>query len=316
MAALHRDDDLRLGVRRRQRAGAHQLARRDLQSRVHRQSDPGLDHRPRDLPRLEREAAPAGRHGAVPLRPPEPTVWLWVSEGHHRLLRRPRHRARAAIVDPEQFLRRHRREDRRRWPRSRRRRSRTRRSPPGSTRPTAASTSTIQKGSLAGFMLDIMIRDASDNRRSLDDVMRELYRSTYKAPDAGSPGAQWWQRGHRRRPAGGASPISPPGTWTAASRIRGRRSCRWPGLRTVSDTIREPRLGLAAARDSGGGVLVTGRPAGQRGRSGRRKHRRRPARARRHPHHRPGLRPQVPRALRQGQRPGRSRSRSNGTRRP
>ena len=36
------------------------------------------------------------------------------------------------------------------------------------------------KGSLAGFMLDIMIRDASDNKRSLDLVMRELYASTYK----------------------------------------------------------------------------------------------------------------------------------------
>ena len=29
------------------------------------------------------------------------------------------------------------------------------------------------------------------------------------------------------------------------------------GLRTVSDTVREPRLGLAAARDSAGAVLVT-----------------------------------------------------------
>ena len=29
-------------------------------------------------------------------------------------------------------------------------------------------------------MLDVLIRDASDNRRSLDDVMRELYRSAYK----------------------------------------------------------------------------------------------------------------------------------------
>src|SRR5918995_186875 len=35
------------------------------------------------------------------------------------------------------------------------------------------------KGSLAGFMLDILIRDASDNRRSLDDLMREVYRASY-----------------------------------------------------------------------------------------------------------------------------------------
>jgi len=36
------------------------------------------------------------------------------------------------------------------------------------------------KGSLAGLLLDILIRDASDNRRSLDHVMRALYDSTYK----------------------------------------------------------------------------------------------------------------------------------------
>ena len=33
------------------------------------------------------------------------------------------------------------------------------------------------KGSLAGLMLDILIRDASDNKHSLDDVMRGLYRA-------------------------------------------------------------------------------------------------------------------------------------------
>ena len=36
------------------------------------------------------------------------------------------------------------------------------------------------KGSLAGLMLDIAIRDASDNHASLDTVLRELYASTYK----------------------------------------------------------------------------------------------------------------------------------------
>ena len=41
-------------------------------------------------------------------------------------------------------------------------------------------------------MLDIMIRDASDNQQSLDDVMRELYRSTYKA-GRGFTGADWWR---------------------------------------------------------------------------------------------------------------------------
>ena len=37
------------------------------------------------------------------------------------------------------------------------------------------------KGSLAGLLLDIMIRDASDNAQSLDDVMRGLYQSDVQA---------------------------------------------------------------------------------------------------------------------------------------
>src|SRR5712691_5179160 len=36
------------------------------------------------------------------------------------------------------------------------------------------------KGGLTGFLLDIMIRDASDNHMSLDNVMRRLYEATYK----------------------------------------------------------------------------------------------------------------------------------------
>ncbi len=46
-------------------------------------------------------------------------------------------------------------------------------------------------GQLAGFLLDIMIRDASDNRHSLDDVMRELYETTWKRGTGFTP-AQWW----------------------------------------------------------------------------------------------------------------------------
>lgn len=47
------------------------------------------------------------------------------------------------------------------------------------------------KGSVAGLLLDIMIRDASDNRRSLDTVMRELYETTYKR-GRGFTNADWW----------------------------------------------------------------------------------------------------------------------------
>ena len=58
------------------------------------------------------------------------------------------------------------------------------------------------KGSLAGFMLDVLIRDGSDNRRSLDDVMRELYRTAYKK-GRGFTAADWWPAVSRA--AGGRS---------------------------------------------------------------------------------------------------------------
>src|SRR3954466_3642759 len=47
------------------------------------------------------------------------------------------------------------------------------------------------KGGLIGFLLDISIRDASDNRSSLDDVMRRLYLTTYKR-GRGFTGNEWW----------------------------------------------------------------------------------------------------------------------------
>jgi len=110
------------------------------------------------------------------------------------------------------------------------------------------------KGSLAGFALDIMIRDASDNRRSLDDVMRELYRTTYKA-GRGFTGADWW--GAVSRAAGGRSFAE-----FAAKYVDGRDPYPWAqllplaGLRVASDTIREARLGLAAGQDSAGSVVI------------------------------------------------------------
>src|SRR3954462_6719322 len=47
------------------------------------------------------------------------------------------------------------------------------------------------KGGLIGFLLDISIRDASDNRNSLDDVMRRLYVGTYRR-GTGFTGDEWW----------------------------------------------------------------------------------------------------------------------------
>jgi predicted metalloprotease with PDZ domain len=110
------------------------------------------------------------------------------------------------------------------------------------------------KGSLAGFALDVLIRDGSDNRRSLDDVMRELYRSAYKK-GRGFTAADWWPAVSRA--AGGRS-----FTEFNARYIDGRDPFPWSdvlpraGLRQVSDTVREPRIGLATAQDSAGAIVV------------------------------------------------------------
>ncbi|HTC23741.1 MAG TPA: PDZ domain-containing protein [Gemmatimonadales bacterium] len=110
------------------------------------------------------------------------------------------------------------------------------------------------KGSLAGLLLDISIRDATDNRRSLDDVMRELYRTTYKA-GRGFTGTDWW--GTVSRASGGKS-----FTDFNARYVDGRDPYPYDavlalaGFRLAADTIREPRLGLGGAADSAG-VRIT-----------------------------------------------------------
>jgi predicted metalloprotease with PDZ domain len=106
------------------------------------------------------------------------------------------------------------------------------------------------KGSLAGLALDIMIRDASDNRASLDHVMRELYASTYKA-GRGFTGDEWWAAVSKA--AGGASFRDFNDKY-----VDGREPFAWnqwlprAGWRLVTDTLREPRLGVSLAPDSAG----------------------------------------------------------------
>jgi predicted metalloprotease with PDZ domain len=108
------------------------------------------------------------------------------------------------------------------------------------------------KGSLAGLLLDIMIRDASDNRRSLDDVMRELYTTVYKH-GRGFDGNDWWSAVSRA--AGGKSFAD-----FASRYIEGREPLPWnrtlalAGLRISRPNV--PRLGVYTTIDSGG-VLVT-----------------------------------------------------------
>jgi predicted metalloprotease with PDZ domain len=114
------------------------------------------------------------------------------------------------------------------------------------------------KGSLAGFILDIMIRDGSDNRRSLDDVMRELYQSEYKR-GSGFTNAEWWSAVSRA--AGGRSFDA-----FYERYIDGREPFPWDsilpiaGLRAMRD--QQPRLGIFTAPDSAGIRITQLEPGG------------------------------------------------------
>jgi predicted metalloprotease with PDZ domain len=117
------------------------------------------------------------------------------------------------------------------------------------------------KGSLAGLLLDIQIRDASDNRASLDQVMRELYQSTYKQ-GRGFTSDDFW--GAVRRAANGRSFDD-----FARRYVDGREAYPWPealravGLRIERDSV--PRLGVTTAGGPGGTVTVTEVAAGGAG---------------------------------------------------
>jgi predicted metalloprotease with PDZ domain len=107
------------------------------------------------------------------------------------------------------------------------------------------------KGSLAGFMLDILIRDASNNARSLDDVMRNLYTSTY-ARGQGFTGADWWNAVSAA--AGGKAFAS-----FNAKYIDGREPFPWDSILPLAGLVAHqemvPRLGVLTSMDANG-VLV------------------------------------------------------------
>src|SRR6185436_12106730 len=106
------------------------------------------------------------------------------------------------------------------------------------------------KGSLAGFLIDIMIRDASDNRASLDDVMRALYNANYKN-GRGFTNDDWWAT---------VSKLSNGKSYDDfyARYIDGRepfpydRVLPLAGLRLARDTSLVPQLGIASLQDSSG----------------------------------------------------------------
>jgi predicted metalloprotease with PDZ domain len=117
------------------------------------------------------------------------------------------------------------------------------------------------KGSITGFALDIMIRDASDNARSLDTVMREVYQSTFKANGRGFTSQDWW--GAVQRAAGGKSFAD-----FNTRYVDGREAIPWhtilplAGLRLNVDSIREPWIGVSTNVDSGGVMVMEIEPMG------------------------------------------------------
>ncbi|MCC6316325.1 MAG: PDZ domain-containing protein [Gemmatimonadaceae bacterium] len=115
------------------------------------------------------------------------------------------------------------------------------------------------KGSLAGFALDVMIRDASDNASSLDAVMRDVYQRSYKQ-GRGFTTEEWWAAVARAARGKSFADFS-------ARYIDGREPFPWSqvlalaGMRVMVDSIREPRLGVYTEQDSLG-VRVTATDSG------------------------------------------------------
>jgi predicted metalloprotease with PDZ domain len=117
------------------------------------------------------------------------------------------------------------------------------------------------KGALTGFLLDALIRDASGNRHSLDDVMRELYQTTYKH-GRGFTSDDWWSAVARN--AGKRAPFAE----FARRYVDGRDPVpvdsilALAGLRVEKRVISEPRLGAMMQDDSSGVSIASLAPGG------------------------------------------------------
>jgi predicted metalloprotease with PDZ domain len=110
------------------------------------------------------------------------------------------------------------------------------------------------KGALAGLLIDILIRDASDNQQSLDDVLRSLYRTAWLAR-RGFSGTEWWTAVSRA--AGGKAFDN-----FNARYIDGREPFPWEdvlpkaGLWLATDTLKEARIGVSTSADSSGALVL------------------------------------------------------------
>jgi predicted metalloprotease with PDZ domain len=185
----------------------------------------------------------------------QPTPWLWVSEGitdYYADLAE----VRGGVIDDRGF-----------YARTAGKINEVAGAPPVSLRDASLDT-WIQpvdgsayvyypKGSLAGLALDILIRAASDNAHSLDDVMRGLYRETYER-GRGFTTADWWT----------AVSAAAGGTSFAAFNARyvdGRAAFPWDSVLALAgmklNQPRVPRLGVLTREDSTG-VIVANVQAG------------------------------------------------------
>ena len=116
------------------------------------------------------------------------------------------------------------------------------------------------KGSLAGLLLDALIRDASDNAASLDVVLRELYQTTFKR-GKGFTTEEFWQAASRA--ARGRSFAE-----FADRYVDGRdpfpygETLALTGMRFRADSSRVPRLGINTVDDTAGVRVATVAPGG------------------------------------------------------
>lgn len=180
----------------------------------------------------------------------QPTPWLWVSEGitdYYADLAE----VRGGVVDDKGF-----------YGLTAEKISEVMTTPPVSLEDASLSTWVhpvdgsgyiyYPKGSLAGLLLDIEIRDASNNAHSLDEVMRSLYQNVYKHGRGFTP-ADWW--GAVSAAAGGKSFAT-----FAAKYIDGREPFPFDsifalaGLRVRQERV--PRLGVLTQTDPEGGAIV------------------------------------------------------------
>ncbi|HET7232939.1 MAG TPA: PDZ domain-containing protein [Longimicrobium sp.] len=193
-----------------------------------------------------------------------PTPWLWVSEGITDYYA-PLALARGGVV-PESYL----------WEDLTGKMQNVDAVPPVALEDASLSTWIhpqddtgylyYPKGALAGVLLDIIIRDASNNARSLDTVMRELYTADYKQ-GRGFTGQEWWAAVSRAAGGRGFSDF-------AARYVDGRDPFPYAtvlplaGLRLQTDTARVPRLGVNTNGDSTGVRVIGIVPGGVAQRAG------------------------------------------------